>query len=68
MSIDDQTLWTEKTTNSNETLAEITKLENNGGLNKIVIPVEKERKGKHFIHLKCTIYSYCGFVINLYVL
>lgn len=43
--IDEQTLWVEKTTNRKGTLAEIAKLDINGGINKILVPVGDNRKG-----------------------
>lgn len=49
---DDQTIWVEKTFNRKGTLAEITKLDNNGGLNKLLVPIGDERKGwKAFYNL-----------------
>lgn len=43
--IDDQTLWVEKTSNKRGTIVEITKLDNNGGLDKIIVPIGTDRKG-----------------------
>lgn len=41
----EHTIWVEKTSNKKGTLAEIALLHNNGGLNKLFIPVGEERKG-----------------------